>query len=177
MFRGSKKQAPPKEEVFDIDLEKGTVTRKVDGVRVVALVSPGWANLEKELETTFITGAAVILQRMGYSYGRALGRAAKRKETQPEQAFDALQSFARESGWGQLTLNSGDLSAGQARIVVKDCFFCLHAHDAAEPVCHILVGLVGGVSDEIIGATHRVTEQRCIAKGDTLCEIVIERVG
>ena len=176
MFR-RKSEAPPKEEPYDVDLEKGIVTRKADGTRVIAMGSHGWATIEHELASTFITGAAVILQRVGYAYGRAMGRAARTGDTPPDEAFSALQSLARESGWGQLSLNSGDLYGGQARIVVRGCFFCLHAREATEPICHVLVGLIGGIADEIIGATHRVSEEKCVAKGDTLCEILIERVG
>lgn len=177
MFRSKKAEVPAKEEVFDVDLESGIVTRKADGTRVIAMGSHGWATIEKELATTFITGAAVILQRVGYSYGRAMGRAAKNSDTSPEQTFEAMQTLARESGWGALSLNSGDLFGGQARIVVRDCFFCLHAREATEPVCHVLVGLIGGIADEIIGPQHRVTEEKCIAKGDAVCEIMIERIG
>jgi len=39
------------------------------------------------------------------------------------------------------------------------------------------VGLVGGMADEILDVSHRVTEQKCIAKGDGVCEIMIERLG
>jgi two-component system response regulator HydG len=172
-----KAEAPPPEELYEVDLDKGVVTRKADGTRVLTKGSHGWATIERELASTFVTGAAVILQRVGYAYGRAMGRAAKSNMTQPEEAFGALQTLAKESGWGQLTLNSGDLYGGQAGIVVKDCFFCLHAREATEPVCHVLVGLVGGIADEIIGGTHRVVEQKCIAKGDAVCEILIEQVG
>lgn len=177
MFRSRKRPEAEKQEILDVDLAKGTVTRKDDGSRVLALGSRGWAIMEKELQSTFITGAAVILQRLGYSYGRAVGYAAKKQEVTPEQAFDAIQSLARESGWGGLTLNSGDLYKGEARITVRDCFFCLHARESTEPVCHVLVGLVGGMTDEIIGVSHRVAEEKCIAKGDAVCEILIERLG
>ncbi len=176
MFRRAPKEEPPKEDLFDVDLEHGTVKRKTDGARVVALRSVGWATLEKELTSTFITGAAVILQRMGYSYGRYLGRVAKAEQKGATEALQALQDFARESGLGELSLNSGDLYSGQARLVLKNCFFCLHIKDSTEPVCHILTGLVGGVVDEIIGRTHRVLEERCIAKGDAVCEIAVERL-
>jgi predicted hydrocarbon binding protein len=176
MFR-RKQPEEPKPEVLEVDLEKGTVTRKFDGSRVMALGSHGWATMERELQTTFITGAAVILQRLGYSYGRAVGRAAKKQDIPPEQTFDAMQALARESGWGGFSLNSGDLLSGEARITVKDCFFCLHARESPEPVCYVLVGLVGGMVDEILGASHRVTEEKCIAKGDSVCEILIERLG
>ena len=177
MFRGKKQQDAPREEPFDVDLEHGTVTRKADGIRVVALESRGWTFIEKELSSTFMTGASVILQRVGYSYGRAMGRTAKAREIAPEQVFDAMQTLGRESGWGTLTLSSGDLFGGEARVTVKDCFFCLHAREATEPVCHVLVGLVNGIADEVIGATHRASEEKCIAKGDAVCEILIERLG
>ena len=177
MFRGKKKERESGDEVLAVDFEHGTVTRIEDGSRVMALGSHGWATIEKELETTFITGAAVILQRVGYSYGRAVGRAAKRQGLNPEQAFDAMQSLARESGWGGFSLNSGDLNSGEARITVKDCFFCLHARESTEPVCHVLAGLVGGMADEILDVSHRVSEEKCIAKGDAVCEILIERLA
>jgi predicted hydrocarbon binding protein len=178
LFRSKKQpEEEEREEVFEVDLNHGIVVRKADGSRVIAMGSHGWATIEKELESTFITGAAVILQRVGYSYGRAMGRGVKRQNVAPESTFDVMQSLARESGWGMFSLNSGDLYGGQARITVKDCFFCLHAREATEPMCHILVGLVGGIADEVIGATHRVSEEKCIAKGDAVCEVLIERVG
>ncbi len=176
MFRRAPKVEPPKDEIFDVDLEHGIVTRKSDGSRVIAFRSVGWATLEKELTSTFVTGAAVILQRMGYSYGRYLGKVAKSAQEDPMDALQALITFAKESGLGDLSLNSGDLYGGQARLVLRNCVFCLHIKDATDPVCHILSGLVGGVVDEIIGGTHRVVEQRCIAKGDAVCEVAVERV-
>ncbi len=175
LFRSSKKEVV-KEEPFEADREHGILKRK-DGARVLAMDSIGWATLTKEMSSTFISGSAVILQRMGYSYGRYLGRVAKAKQKTPEQAFESLQESARESGWGELTLNGGDLSAGQARLVVRHCFFCQHFKDATEPMCHVLEGFVGGMTDEIIGKDHRVSEEKCIAKGDSACEIRVERVG
>jgi predicted hydrocarbon binding protein len=178
LFRKQKRpEDEPKEELLDVDLMRGTVTRKEDGSRVIALGSHGWATMERELQSTFITGAAVILQRLGYSYGRAVGRAAKKQDLAPERVFEAMQTLARESGWGGFTLNSGDLFRGEARITVKECFFCLHARESAEPVCYVLAGLVAGMADEIVNVSHRVTEGKCIAKGDSVCEILIERLG
>ncbi len=177
MFRSKKPVEAPKPEIIEFDPERGVLFRKDNGSRVVALGSHGWATIEKELESTFMTGGQVILQRVGYSYGRAMGRAAKKAEVTPEETMDTMQALARESGWGLLSLNSGDLFGGEARITIKDCFFCLHAKEETESVCFTLVGLVNGIADEIIGVSHRVTETKCIAKGDTVCEILIERLG
>ena len=177
MFRGSQRKEPPRDDLFDIDAAHGIIKRKADGIRVLALGSVGWATLEKELTTTFVSGAAVILQRMGYSYGRYIGRVAKTQQKGQGDALESLQRAARESGWGELLLNGGDLATGQARLVLRNCVFCLHIKEASEPVCYVLGGLIGGVVDEVIGATHRILEEKCTAKGDAYCEVIVERVG
>jgi predicted hydrocarbon binding protein len=176
LFRGPKKE-PPKDDLFDIDFQHGTITRKSDGIRVFAMGSVGWASLEKELTSTFISGAAVILQRMGYSYGRYLGNVAKARQTTAQEALESLQRSSREAGWGELVLNGGDLSSGQARLLVRNCVFCLHIEGAKEPVCYMLTGLIQGAAEEIIGGVHRVIEEKCVAKGDSFCEVAVERVG
>ena len=176
MFRSPKKE-PPKDNPFSIDPEHGTITRRSDGIRVFTMGSVGWASLEKELTSTFVSGAAVILQRMGYSYGRYLGNVAKARQVTAQEALESLQRFSRESGWGELVLNGGDLSRGQARLLMRNCIFCLQIEGAQEPVCYMLSGLIQGVAEEIIGADHRVIEEKCVAKGDAFCEIAVERVG
>jgi predicted hydrocarbon binding protein len=174
MFRGKKSQGPAKAEVFDIDLPRGVIERKLDGTRVMALSSQGWTAFQTELQSTFMSGGTVILQRLGYSYGRSLGQAIKNAKIPPDQAFAAMQSLAQEGGWGEMTLSTGDLTTRESRISVRGCFFCLHSRDSTEPICNILVGLVGGMLDVVFGGNHRVSEGKCIGKGDAVCEIQIE---
>jgi predicted hydrocarbon binding protein len=175
LFRAPNKE-PRKDDLFDIDPQHGTIKKKSDGSRVFVMGSVGWASLEKELTSTFGSGAAVILQRMGYSYGRYLGTVAKAQGT-TEEALESLRRFSRVSGWGELLLNGGDLSGGQARLLMRNCIFCLHIEGANEPVCYMLSGLIQGVAEEVIGGTHRVFEEKCVAKGDAFCEVSVERVG
>jgi predicted hydrocarbon binding protein len=177
LFRGSKKEEPPKDSPFDVDVEHGTIKRREDGIRMMAMGSVGWATIEKELASTFMTGSAVILQRMGYSYGRYLGRLAKNRQVAPQQAYEVLQNYAMELGYGEMRLSGGDLYGGQARIMIKDCFFCLHIRDSKDPVCNVLGGVIGGVADEVIGVVHRVVEEKCVGKGDQVCEMLVERVA
>jgi predicted hydrocarbon binding protein len=177
VFRGSQKKEPLPDDLFDIDSEHGIIRRKSDGIRVFAVGSPGWATLEKELTSTFISGAAVILQRMGYSYGRYLGRVSRTVQKEDQDTLELFQRFSRESGLGELTLNGGDLAGGQARLMLHNCIFCLHIKEAREPICYMFTGLIGGLCDEVLGGTHRVLEDKCVAKGDSHCEVVVERVG
>lgn len=166
----------PETSSFESDVELGVIRRKADGSRVMVIGSVGWVTLEHELASTFVTGAAVILQRMGYSYGKYVGKLAIANGRKPEEVLDVIMRYSNEAGWGRISLNSGDLKIGEAHLVVRDCFFCLHWKDSVTPVCHMLAGFIGGVTDEMLGKVHRVLEYRCIAKGDNVCEVGVDRL-
>jgi predicted hydrocarbon binding protein len=161
---------------FEADLESGIIRRRADGARVMALGSVGWVTLENELASTFVTGGAVILQRMGYSYGKTVAKLAVHNGATSDDVLDVITRHAREAGWGRMSLNSGDMNIGQARLVMRNCYFCLHWKNPQEPVCHMLGGFIAGVADEMLGKVHRVLEQRCVAKGDAICEIAVDRL-
>lgn len=166
-----------------VDQESGTVTEAAMGYRLMTLAAQGWAGIKAELDSTFMTGGSVILQRMGYSYGRYLGRFAKakalkdNKKLTPSSTWDILLEASRLGGWGKLSINTGDFTMGVVRLILKDCIFCLHDKRGTVANCHFLVGVVGGAADEVTGYNHRVIEGRCRATGDTLCEIILERVS
>ena len=147
------------------------------------IASFGWASLQAELQSTFMTGGSVILQRMGYSYGRYLARQAKQRASKTKKtvasssALDILLEASRDQGWGKLSLSGGDFKMGSANLVMKDCFFCLHEKKGTSATCHFLVGLVVGVTDEVTGFSHKASEPRCVSKDDGLCEIKLERVA
>ena len=168
---------------FASDPDDGTIIGKALQLRVMAIGSFGWASLQSELQSTFMTGGSVILQRMGYSYGRYLARQAKLRALKtkvtltPASALDVLMESSRDQGWGKLTLIGGDIQTGTANLVMKNCFFCLHEKKGDGATCHFLVGLVVGVLDEATGFSHKASEARCVAKDDGLCEIRVERVA
>ncbi len=171
--------APP----FLADPEAGTISGKFLQSRVMAIASFGWASLQSELQSTFMTGGSVILQRMGYSYGRYLAKLAKQKATKSKKqvgaatALDVLLEASRDQGWGKLSLVQGDFQIGSVNLVMKNCFFCLHEKKGSAATCHFLVGLVVGVADEVTGYSHKGSESRCASKDDGLCEVKIERVA
>jgi predicted hydrocarbon binding protein len=174
LFRHQKKETDS--VAYGVDNEKGIVTRKIDNTRVITVSSYAWATLERELTTTFLSGGAVILQRMGYSYGKHIAKVAMKESNDNDSVLEMILDFIAESGWGKPILSGGDLSTGQARIALKNCFLCEHVKDSKEPVCHMFVGLIAGISDEIFGSNHRVVESRCVAKGDPFCEVSVEKI-
>lgn len=165
---------------YDIDEEHGIVKDKVLDSRILVLGSYGWATVQAELDSTFITGGSVILQRMGYSYGRYLGQLIKKmfeKKDPVPVAVQALIQLVKGAGWGNMTLTGGDLSQGVLNLAVRDCLFCMHMKKGTEPRCYFLAGTVAGFADAITGNQHRSHEGRCIAKEDNVCEIILERVS
>ena len=168
------------ERSYLVDSDGGIVRGEVLDSRVVVFGSYGWANMEAELNSTFVTGGSVILYRMGYSYGKYLGLVVKRRAGKSDPtalAVDLMIRVAKESGWGNMTLNGGALSQGVLRLIIKDCLFCAHLNKGAEARCHFLAGVAAGIADEVTGANHTAREERCIAKDDNVCEIVVERTA
>jgi predicted hydrocarbon binding protein len=173
-----KEKEPPLS--YRVDSETGIVTGAVLDSRVVVFGSYGWATIEAELDSTFVTGGSVILYRMGFSYGKYLGLVVKRRAAKSDptaKAVDLLIRVAKDSGWGDFVLNGGALSQGVLRLVVRDCLFCVHLNKGTEARCHFLSGVAAGLADEVTGASHTSREERCIAKGDNVCEIVVERTA
>lgn len=173
-----KEKGPPVH--YDVDEERGVVTGKLLESRVLALGSYGWATIQAELDGTFITGGSVILQRMGYSYGRYLGTIIKKKAGKANpisRAVDEMIMQVKEAGWGNMIQSGGDLAQGVLNVVVKDCIFCLHMKKGTIARCYFLAGMVVGMADEVTGNAHRSHEGRCIAKEDNSCEVILERVA
>ncbi len=174
------KDKAPLPPSYDVDSDGGIVKGDVLGSRVVVFGSYGWANIEAELNSTFVTGGSVILYRMGYSYGKYLGLVAKQRANKVDPssiAVDLMINVAKTSGWGNMTLNGGALAQGVLRLIIKDCLFCVHLKKGAEPRCSFLAGVAAGIADEVTGANHTAREERCIAKDDLVCEIVLERTA
>jgi predicted hydrocarbon binding protein len=165
---------------YVVDEAAGIVTGDLLASRVAVFGSYGWATIESELNSTFVTGGLVILQRMGYSYGKYIGMVVKRdagKLNPATIAIDQLVKIVKVSGWGDFSLTGGDLAQGVLRFSNRDCLFCAHLSKGREPKCHFLAGVVAGLADEITGNSHTAREEKCIAKEDGVCEIVVERTA
>lgn len=160
---------------MDVNLEDGIIKDEETHSRIIFLGIGGWEAIREELDSTFLTGSDVILQRMGYGYGGSLGRIIKqRREVQKLDPYQAIRTMIIRSGWGRSGLKSGDIIKGGARIAIKDCFFCAASPRKELPDCFFLAGSLAGMIDEITGTPHRVVEDKCNAKGDAFCEFVVE---
>lgn len=73
------------------------------GDRVFVLPARTWALAEETLFQRFSTGAVVILQEMGETYGREFGLYLKEKKLDLATGKGLLQSLTRGAGWGGVT--------------------------------------------------------------------------
>jgi predicted hydrocarbon binding protein len=155
--------------------EAGIMKDRLTGARVFVMSRNGWGVFYEELEGTFFGTAPVVVERLGYAYGKLIGRAAKRLELDTQRTFEALFELAAGAGWGRMTLRGGDVSKGLGVLKVERCVFC-EALARKEKVegCFFLPGVVRGVADEMTGYSHNVSEKRCGLKGDPACEIHVE---
>jgi predicted hydrocarbon binding protein len=165
------------QEPIYINLDDGIIQDEGVGSRVVVMDMGGWEAIKQELDSTFLTGAAVILQRMGYGYGKSLGRMMIEKSPQQQaDPYPTMKAVIMRSGWGRSGLMSGDLSKGSARIALKDCFFCSASSVSGVTDCYFLAGALNGMLDEFTAIAHRVVEDKCRAKSDVFCEFLVERL-
>jgi predicted hydrocarbon binding protein len=175
--RGRLSAEKTEQEPIYVNLEEGIILDGKGGSRIFILGIGGWESIRQELDSTFLTGADVILQRMGYGYGTSIGKGIKRRGGQIEaDPYPLLKSIVLRSGWGRCGLKSGDLSKGEARVAIKDCFFCATSSITGALACYFVAGALNGMIDQLTAFSHRVVEDKCRAKGDPFCEFVVERL-
>lgn len=164
------------ETLFEL-LERGVMKDKMTGARVFVISRNGWRSFHEELESTFSGTAPVILERIGYAYGKMIGRGAKRMGLDTEKTFEALFELAAGAGWGSMYLSGGNLAQGRGILKVKYCVFCDSLKGRDVDGCHFLPGVTRGVADEVTGKPHNAVERACVCKGFPGCEIHIDLVG
>jgi predicted hydrocarbon binding protein len=163
------------EALFELG-EGGILKDKLTGARVFVISRQGWRAFNDELESNFLDAAHTVMERMGYSYGRLMGRAAKKMSLSPTDTFQALFELATAAGWGGLSLSAGDLSNATGVLKIEHCVFCESLLPRVASTCYFLPGVVNGVADEVVGGSNVVQEIRCVCSGAPNCEISVNVV-
>ncbi|MDV3244496.1 MAG: hypothetical protein LYZ66_04890 [Nitrososphaerales archaeon] len=162
------------QDFYDFE-RRGVVKSKVSKTRVFFFSAKSWQNIEAQLFKTFSTGASVMLEEMGRSYGIHVAKEAKLTYSQTSKVLETLQSLAAASGWGDVEL-SGDLAAGTSlEMAFKDCIFCADGVRADSASCHFLVGLAAGIADELYGSSHSAAETACIRAAGKACVFAVKK--
>lgn len=164
------------EDIFDRDYDKGTITSRKAKVRALLLAAPAFAIMQEELYRVFSTGASIILMNFGRPYGKNLAISEKRYTDNPVNILNSLTRLAATAGWGRVTLAGDKVYEDHLRVVVRNCVFCEYVEKRGTPSCYFLAGVIAGIAEELYGDQTRVSEEKCISKGDDHCEFLVQRV-
>lgn len=137
--------------------------------RVFVFPARTWAIMENTLFQKFSTGAEVILQEMGRTYGRQFGSRLGDSKITMGETWKLARDLARNAGWGDLTIEGGDRSP--LFLTIHDCVFCSEVGHLELHSCQFLVGMALGLGDEMFGRQAKATETRCMRAGADACVI------
>ena len=121
--------------------------------------------------------AGELLYSGGFAGGQLSGR--KYMETLGLSDREAVEFMCRmggELGWGQLRLVRWDRDAQSLEVEVTSSPFAgAYAGESPSGVCHLLRGVFGGLGATVFGVPVESVELRCLAAGDSMCQIVVRK--
>ncbi len=167
----------PERSLYRWDEDKGTITFSPSHRRVLITSAHAWDAVEQTLHLSLPMGAAPLLMQMGEAYGRMLATDYGPVTSDPENVASYFEHLSLAAGWGKFSV-AGDLKNGSKITVrVEDCVFCgsRNSSTGRKDPCHYLMGVCKGIVDTVLGGTHYVYEDKCCAKGNSFCEIVMGR--
>lgn len=118
--------------------------------------------------------APEVLYGAGYEGGVLSGTRYRElyRET-PEGAVRFMAGMGGQIGWGAMTLQRLDLERRQLVVEVVGSPFAEGMAPSAEPVCHLLRGVFGGLAEGLLGWTAEARETACAATGSASCVIEV----
>lgn len=137
-------------------------------------------DLEEALELIFSSSAASVILftaavRCGTQCFKRVIKGVKKRQ-------DALYYFSKlkqEENWGKISFSEVNFAKGTGKIIVTDSFetIAIKSHTTKknrQPCCHFLRGFLAGFLSELFQKTIRVTEKKCVGKGDGHCEFTFK---
>ncbi|MBI2461462.1 MAG: hypothetical protein HYV61_08280 [Candidatus Rokubacteria bacterium] len=119
-----------------------------------------------------------VFYRAGYEGGVRSGTHFRERFGQsPEGAVRFMAGMGAEIGWGAMTLSRLDPDQGELVLEVAGSPFAEALGPAAEPVCHLIRGVFGGVAEGLLGWTASAVETDCLATGAPRCVFVVRDLG
>ncbi len=162
------------EDFFKLEYRSGNVRSLLTGERMHLVPTAWWGKLSGIVLQELQENGPPAIHTIGYSLGSALVSELRSNISEPEALAKHLTDFAAAAGWGVITMG-GDLRQGRSYVVnVMNCVFCEDDELGQFPVCTFLASTIEGMADKIYGTSHRVSETRCSAMGEALCQFDVE---
>ena len=123
-----------------------------------------------------LLSAGISLDDVLFDQGYELGKRVFSEMVSGETLEEVLRSLAQL--WEELELGTVEvLEAGDAaRILVRDCYQCMHMPNVGKPLCATDEGIIAGILEGKLGTRFRVKEVECWGTGKEYCEFEIRRL-
>jgi len=108
--------------------------------------------------------------KSGTHYRQVLGLAA-------EEAVRFMAQMGGQIGWGSMRVAALDLGRRELILEVTGSPFAEALRPSAEPVCHLIRGIFGGVAVGVLGWAVEAREESCVSMGAQKCVFVIRSKG
>lgn len=147
---------------------------KYKDVRYLIIRPETLAGLQKAIEKHSEQVARDAFFQGGYRGGYLSAK--KYKEIQnlsDDEIMRFMMQMAAEIGWGHFELEDCDFEQKKMRVRVENSPFAAAYGDSGEGVCHLIGGVLGGLATFVFAQDCKVSETKCIAKGDAYCEFQV----
>jgi len=133
-----------------------------------------WQSLQDALYDTFLKGAPPLLYELGHRLGTSVGRDLRRISQKPGVILSQLEEVSRELGWGTISAHGNLVHGTNLTFKVQQSPFCVDDSPLVKNTqsCHLVVGLVTGICEEVYGWPYSSHERKCVRSGDDYCEVV-----
>jgi len=157
------------DDFLTLDYRAGAIYNRLTEERAQVIPVLPWRKLKDSLMREFRHEAPLIMSLVGSTLGASVAEEMMAKVSDPEALVKYLSDMLASLGWGVFSM-VGDTRYGSKFVVsVANCGFCEKEDLAYSPQCHFLLAAIKGMADTVYGTPHRVSEERCAAKGDGVC--------
>ncbi|MEM2940788.1 MAG: 4-vinyl reductase [Thermoproteota archaeon] len=163
---------------FDADVYHFPIT--IGGSRAVIFSPPILEGLVKGFRESFGT---TIVQTILWNQGKEIGKTIVemyKKDFGLSKARDVLEMLRARAlmfGWARMEIVTFNEVKRRAVIRVFDNWECSIFKGSNEPQSHFIRGILAGFFNAIFGEGFYAAEVKCIAKGDSYCEFILEKLG
>lgn len=161
---------------FDVDIYHFPIT--IASERVVIFSPPVLEGLVKGFREAFGTSIAqAILWNQGKEIGKTMVERYKKNFgiSKAREALEMLRARALSFGWARMEIVTLNEVKRRAIIRIFDNWECSIFKGSDEPQNHFIRGILAGFFNAIFGEGFYATEVKCIAKGDSYCEFILEK--
>lgn len=148
----------------------------LEGERVVIFRKPVYEALLNGIRKKFGSAGEAMLYYQGFSIGFEIYDAYVKiaKSERLEDLIEVAKAVNMTLGWGIADKVKVDVEKGTAMLRTYLNFECELGENNGRPYSQFYRGAIAGIFTRFFGKDVKVTETRCIAKGDPYCEFVVK---